>query len=90
MTDPNDDVTLPLPVATDTPLTMRFVSDRRLYAMTLTRDLFGDWVLIQSWSGRYNRRGGQLTKPVPSYEAGIMRMKEIAKLREKHHYQPVD
>ncbi len=89
MTDPHDDVTLPLPVATDTPIPMRFVSENRLYSMTLTRDLFGDWVLVHSWSGRFNRRGGGRIRAVASLADGLKRMKRVAKIREKHGYAPV-
>ncbi len=90
MIDPSDDVTLPLPVATNTPIAMHFMSEHRLYRMVLMRDLFGDWVLMQSWSSRFSRLGGGQTTPVESAEAGLERMQHIAKIRENHGYRRVN
>ncbi len=82
MVDPSDTATLPLP----SPTRLRFRSDDRIYTAVLTQDLFDQWMVIQSWGGRHNQRGGGKTCHVDSFEDGLAMMQAITKRREKHGY----
>lgn len=90
MIDPVDTVTQALPVTSDSPILRRFASEDRLYAAMLTRDLFGEWVLVQAWGGRYNQRGGKMTRVMKSFEAGVSALTGVAKRREQRGYQPIE
>ena len=85
MVDPVDTVTLPLAQ----PTRLRFASNGQIYTAVLTQDLLEDWTVIQSWGSQHNQRGGGKIAHVPSFEAGIAMLQEIAKKREKHGYRPV-
>lgn len=90
MIDLVDSVTQPLPVTTGSPILQRFVSEDRLYTVMLTRDLFGDWVLMQAWGGRFNARGGGMSRPVENFEAGLALLTAITKRRQQRGYQLVE
>ncbi len=90
MIDPVDSVTQPLPVTSDSPILQRFASVDRLYAVMLTRDLFGDWVLVQTWGGRGNARGGGMSRPVENFEAGLALLTTITRRRQQRGYQLVE
>ncbi len=60
---------------------------RRYYQADLIRDLFGDWVLVSAWGSLGSNRGAQRKTLVPSYEAGLERIKEIAKKRQQRGYR---
>lgn len=59
------------------------------YQAHLIKDLFGDWILVATWGGADSRRGRVRKTGVPSYEAGIERIKAIDKRRRLHGYRLV-
>lgn len=83
MAIPADSVTHSIPQ----PTRLRFVSEARVYTVVLDQDLLGDWVVIQSWGGKGNQRGGGKVTHVPSFEAGMAMLRAIAKQREKRGYR---
>jgi hypothetical protein len=85
MIDPDDSVTWSLPQ----PTRLRFVSDTRIYNAVLCQDLFEQWMVIQSWGGKGNLRGGGKTTHVDSFEDGLAMLEAITKRREQHGYQLV-
>jgi hypothetical protein len=82
MIDPADTRTKPLPQATR----LRFESPTRIYNAMLLQDLFEQWMVIQSWGGKGNLRGGGKITHVDSFEAGMAMLASIAKRREKRGY----
>ena len=86
MIDPIDQVTLPLPVTTHSPIRLRFASPERLYDAVLMQDLFEDWLVIQCWSGRQTRNGGMKTTVVEDFEAGKDILDAITKRRLNRGY----
>lgn len=85
MLDPDDNLTLPLPVTA--PTRLRFVSPTRIYSASLTVDLLGDWIVTQAWCGRDSNRGGGKTVVVESEQKGLALLQAIAKRRRQHGYQ---
>ncbi len=91
MIDPYDSVTQPLPITpTGSSIRMQFQSHNRVYTAILMQDLFGQWIIAQAWGGRFNQRGGRLTRPVENHEAGIALLLKIAKQRQARGYQKVE
>lgn len=83
MIDPADSVTLALPQ----PTRVRFVAGSRVHTATLDQDLFGEWTLTQSWSGKNGGRGGGRQTRVPSFEAGMALMQALVRKLGKNGYQ---
>jgi hypothetical protein len=69
------------------PTRLRFASDTRIYNAVLCQDLFEQWMVIQSWGGRGNLRGGGKITHVDSFEDGLAMLEAITKRREQHGYQ---
>ena len=61
-------------------------SNARYYHAILTRDLWGDWVVIKSWGGK-TKRGGVKNLFCSSYSEGAQLLGKINKIRQKHGYQ---
>ena len=61
----------------------------RYYQVYLEQDLFGDWCLRKVWGGVHSHRGRMHNTGVSSYEAGLDRVREIAKRRAARGYQRV-
>lgn len=62
-------------------------TNQRYYLVYVTRDLFGEWVILRSWGG-INKAGGQtLTAPCLSYEDALVKIEKIKKIREKRGYR---
>jgi hypothetical protein len=89
MIDPEDAVTLGLPVNVPHPIRVQFASADRIYTLMLTQDLFEDWHVMQSWGGKGNLRGGGQVSHVESFEAGLASLEAIKKTWEKRGCQPV-
>lgn len=87
MIDPIDTVTQPLPIVSNS---LRFASEDRIYRAVLQQDLFSDWVVMQSWGGRYNQRGGGQTVPVQSFEEGCVLLQSIARRRVNRGYRLIE
>ncbi len=87
MIDPIDAVTLALPVTAPQTTRLRFASGLQVYTVVLVQDLFGDWMLMQSWDGKRNQRGGGQVRQVDSFEAGLAALEVIRKTRNKLGYQ---
>lgn len=85
MVDPEDVVTQPLPQATR----LRFASAARIYSVVLCQDMFDQWMVIQSWGGKGNLRGGGKTTHVESFEAGLAMLRAISKARDKRGYKVI-
>ncbi|MFL6719276.1 MAG: hypothetical protein ACJ8G3_23265 [Burkholderiaceae bacterium] len=85
MIDPVDDLTRPLPVASPCPIRMQFAGPDRVHTVVLMQDLFDQWIIIQGWAGRAERRGrcGGKSRPIDSLEAGIAALKDIAQRHQK-------
>mgnify|MGYP000032238255 CR=1 FL=1 len=64
----------------------RFASEHRMYSVMLKRDLFGDWVVVQSWGGRFSGRGGGMTQVVARFEEGIALLQKISQRRQQRGY----
>jgi hypothetical protein len=79
MIDPVDDVTGNLPVATESPIRLQFSSPEKLHTVLLMKDLFDQWVILQTWSGRQAARGGSKPLPCDDLEAGLNALSEIAR-----------
>ncbi len=79
MIDPVDDVTRPLPVATECPIRLQFASEERTYTVLLMQDLFKQWMIMQAWSGKQNASGGSKPRLVESLEAGVAALGAIAR-----------
>lgn len=82
MIDPADSVTLALPQ----PSRVRFTSGARFHTAALDQDLFGDWTLTQSWSGRHGGRGGGKVVRVDSFEAGMALMQALVRKLDREGY----
>lgn len=87
MIDPIDAVTLALPVTVPQATRLHFASGARTYTAVLTQDLFEDWMVMQSWDGNRNQRGGGQVHHVDSFEAGLASLEAIKKTREKRGFQ---
>ncbi len=61
----------------------------RYYQLHLDRDLFGDWTLRKVWGGIDSSRGRMHNTGIPSYDAGIEQIREIAKRRGQRGYQRI-
>jgi WGR domain len=61
----------------------------RRYGLTLQTDLFGSLVLIQTWSGIHNQRGGSRQQPVADLQSAVPAIQKIFARRRQHRYQPV-
>jgi hypothetical protein len=68
------------------PVLMRWESATRYYAVTLQRDLLGDWVLTIARGGRTNRLGAVLHKMVADRDAGALVLEVIDRRRRKRGY----
>jgi len=79
MIDPVDDVTGNLPVATESPIRLRFSSPEKLHTVLLMKDLFDQWVILQTWSGKHEAKGGGKTLPCDNLESGLSALSEIAR-----------
>ncbi len=79
MIDPVDDVTGDLPVATESPIRLQFSSPEKLHTVLLMKDLFDQWVILQTWSGRQEARGGSKPLPCDNLEAGLNALSAIAR-----------
>ena len=64
----------------------RFKSADRMYSVMLEKDLFGDWIVVQSWGGRFSRRGGGMTQVVARFEEGIALLQKISQRRQQRGY----
>ena len=90
MIDSADTLTKMLDVTTDTPIRLCFKSANRMYVVALVQDLFQDWVLMQSWGGRFSQRGGGKIHAVATREEGIVQLQRVARQRFAHGYASVD
>ena len=59
----------------------------RYYQALLVKDLFGEWTLITVWGGIGSNWGGMKSTLVASYEAGLERIGEIDKRRQRRGYR---
>ena len=89
MIDPVDDVTQPLPVATECPIRLQFSSPERIHTVILMQDLFKQWVILQAWSGKQNTSGGGKPRPFDTLEAGLVALAAIARKHEQHGFLPL-
>ena len=87
MPDPVDGPALPPAPTADNPLRLAFASADRFYDAILMQDLFGTWVVVQSWCGRLTRRGGSMTKPVASFTEGQSVLDAILRQRLQRGYR---
>ena len=87
MPDPVDGPPLPPAPTAGNPLRLAFASADRSYDAILIQDLFGTWVVVQSWCGRLTRRGGSMTKPVASFTEGQSVLDAILRQRLQRGYR---
>jgi hypothetical protein len=85
--DPVDGPAFPPAATAGQPLRLAFASADRFYDAVLTQDLFGTWVVVQSWCGRFTRRGGAMTKPVANFTDGKIVLDAILRQRLQRGYQ---
>ncbi len=90
MIDPIDDVTRPLPVATECPIRLQFSSPERIHTVILMQDLFKQWVILQAWSGKQHTGGGSKPRPVDNLEAGLAALAAIARKHEQRGLLPLN
>ena len=67
----------------------RFTSAHRMYSVMLAKDLFGDWVVVQSWGGRFSQRGGGMTQVVASFAEGFALLQKIGQRRRQRGYRRI-
>ncbi len=89
MIDPVDDVTQPLPVATECPIRLQFSSPERIHTVILMQDLFKQWVILQAWSGKQSSSGGSKPRPFENLDAGLVALAAIARKHEQRGLVPV-
>jgi hypothetical protein len=90
MIDPVDDVTGNLPVATESPIRLQFSSPEKLHTVLLMKDLFDQWVILQSWSGRREAKGGSKPLPCHNLEAGLDALSAIARTHRERGLLQLD
>lgn len=61
----------------------------RYYHAHLVEDLFGDWTLVACWGSLDTRKNRVRKTGVPSYEAGMARIKAIDRRRRLDGYRLV-
>lgn len=57
----------------------------RFYRMAVSRDLFGDWVLVRQW-GRFGTWGRQALEPFPSEGAARVAMALVMRAKRRRGY----
>lgn len=62
----------------------RLETPTRYYFADLHRDLLGDVVVVSVNGGKFNRLGHMSTSVVPTWEAGLALLEQIAERRRKH------
>ncbi|MGI4937823.1 MAG: hypothetical protein ACRYF5_13925 [Janthinobacterium lividum] len=77
MIDPVDDLTRDLPVASSSPIRLRFAAAGKTHTVLLMQDLLEQWVLMQAWGGRNESRGGARTRAFESLEAGLAALAQV-------------
>ena len=87
MIDEVDGVTQALPVHSDSPIRRRFVCADRTYSLMLSRDLLGDWVLMQTWGSRISKHGGGKSRAFATFEAGLAALTALARVRQERGYR---
>jgi predicted DNA-binding WGR domain protein len=90
MIDMVDGVTQGLALHSDSPIRRRFVCADRTYALMLSRDLLGDWVVMQTWGSRINKHGGGKSRAFATFEAGLAALTALARVRQERGYQLVE
>ncbi|MGJ3502061.1 hypothetical protein PsalN5692_04080 (plasmid) [Piscirickettsia salmonis] len=65
-------------------------TDTRYYALKIERDLLGDWVVMQRWGSRFNRRGGNKTIAFHSLDEELVYIEQVKKRRTNHHYDLIE
>jgi len=58
----------------------------RYYETHLSRDLFGEWILVKVWGGCGSNRGRLASTGVASYGEGLDALREIAERRSARGY----
>jgi hypothetical protein len=89
MIDPVDNVTQPLPVATECPIRLQFTSPERTHTVILMQDLFKQWVILQAWSGKQDTCGGSKPRPVENLDEGLATLAAIARKHEQRGFVAV-
>ena len=77
------------PTAIDTRawITLRWTRGTRYFRVHLEQDLWHDWVVTQV-NGRIDSRLGRArTRPVPSLEAALLKLADLAKRRRQRGYR---
>ncbi len=90
MIDEVDGVTQGLPLHSDSPIRRRFVCADRTYSLMLSRDLLGDWIVMQSWGSRISKHGGGKSRAFATFEAGLAALSALARVRQERGYQLLD
>ena len=75
-------MTLFLPQA----MRLKFATVDRVYDVVLEEDLFEQWMVVQSWGGKGNMRGGGKITHVETFQKGIALLEEITQRRKKRGY----
>ena len=86
MIDPVDEVTQALPVATESPIRLRFSSPDRIYTVILMQDLFQQWIILQAWGGKQYASGSSKPRQFESLDAGLLALGAIARRHERSGY----
>jgi len=89
MIDPVDDVTGDLPVATESPIRLQFSSPERLHTVILMQDLFEQWVILQTWSGKQEAKGGKKTIPCENLQTGLATLADIARAHQQRGLEQI-
>jgi hypothetical protein len=59
----------------------------RYYETHLSRDLFGEWILVKVWGGCGSSRGRLASTGVASYGEGLDALREIGERRSARGYE---
>lgn len=76
-----------IPDPHETLIVKRWETDTRYYLAHLHRDLFDTWVLTTAWGNKRTNLGSMISRPVPSYGAGLTELHKLSLLRAKHGYR---
>ena len=64
----------------------RWKTDSRWYVAELVQDLWGNWLVRQSWGSRFSDQGNGRSLEVSSYAEGLELLERTAKRRLQHGY----
>ena len=69
------------------PITKFWETESRYYTAELIYDLLCDWTIYCNWGGKYNKRRGGMSINCDSYRDGIIKLKNLDRIRKNRKYK---